>query len=106
MDKHSEEVVKAYDDVIGKKVLSPQGENLGKIEEVVLDKVEGNVRYVALSFGGILGLGDKLFALPWKAITYNKEEEAFILNIDKSRLESAEGFDKNSWPNNPNATWL
>lgn len=85
-------------DVLGKEVKSPQLESLGEIEEIVLDKVSGQTRYVVLSFGGFLGFGEKYFAFPWKSISYNKGEECFILNVDKSRLKEEYGFDKDSWP--------
>jgi hypothetical protein len=86
------------DEVIGVDVKNLQHENLGEIEEIVLDKTKGIVRYVVLSFGGFLGLGDKYFALPWNAIHYDENEECFILNIDKERLKNAPSFDKNNWP--------
>ncbi|WP_347251384.1 PRC-barrel domain-containing protein [Legionella sp.] len=97
MENHSENVVRT-DDVIGKDVKSSNLEDLGKIEEIVLDKVGGQVRYVVLSFGGMLGLGDKYYAFPWKSISYNKDEECFILNVSKDKLDSNKGFDKNNWP--------
>jgi sporulation protein YlmC with PRC-barrel domain len=98
MEQHSDEVVRT-EDVIGKTVLSPIHEKLGQIEEIVLDKVSGQARYVVLSFGGFLGLGDKWFAIPWKAISYDLDEDAFILSIAKEKLDNAPGFDKNHWPN-------
>ncbi|AYK03140.1 PRC-barrel domain-containing protein [Legionella sainthelensi] len=91
------------DDVKGKEVKSPELESLGEIEEIVLDKFTGEARYVVLSFGGFLGLGEKYFAFPWKSISYNKGEECFILNVDKTQLKEEYGFDKEHWPNM--ATW-
>ncbi len=102
MDNHSENIV-CTDDVIGKDVKSAQLESLGEIEEIVLDKVSGQARYVVLSFGGFLGLGDDYFAFPWKSISYNKEEECFILNVSKEKLKREYGFDKDNWPDM--ATW-
>lgn len=104
MEKHSEQVVRTCD-VIGKKVVSPQNEDLGKIEEIVLDKVSGEVHYAVLSFGGFLGLGDKLFALPWKSLNYDTEVDGFVLNVDKERLKSAPGFNKDNWPDFANEAW-
>lgn len=91
------------DDVIGKEVKSPALESLGEVEEIVLDKHTGETKYVVLSFGGFLGLGEKYFAIPWKSISYNDNEDSFILNIDKSQLKEEYGFDKNNWPDM--ATW-
>lgn len=86
------------DDVIGKEVKSLQLESLGQIREIVLDKISGQTRYVVLSFGGFLGFGEDYFAFPWKSISYNKEHECFILNIDKSKLKKEHGFNRNQWP--------
>lgn len=91
--------------VIGVKVLNHHDENLGKVEEIVLDKQTGQVEYAVLSFGGILGLGDKLFALPWKALSYDKDEEAFVVSKSKQVLETAPGFDKKHWPNMASCAW-
>lgn len=98
MEQHSNQVVKTCD-VIGKTVVSHTNEKLGSVEEIVLDKVSGETKYVVLSFGGFLGLGDKLYALPWKSISYDLNEDAFKLSIDKERLKVAPGFDKDNWPN-------
>lgn len=87
------------DDVIGKKVINPSKENLGKIYQIVLDKLTGQTIYVVLETGSFLGLGGKLLALPWNAISYDPNEEAFVLNVSKERLQNAPGFDKDHWPN-------
>ena len=91
-------VVKSSE-VTGVDVKNQSGENLGKINEVVIDKAHGKVSYLVLSFGGILGFGNKFFAIPWNMFTYNEEEDCFILNLDKERLKDAPGFDKDNWPN-------
>lgn len=100
----SEDVVRT-DEIIGVDVVNKGGENLGAIKDIVLDKYEGQVRYVVLSFGGILGMGDKLFALPWKAIHYDESEDSFVLDVDKERLKNAPGFDKDNWPNFSDREW-
>lgn len=97
MENHSENIVRTQD-VIGKDVKSPQLDDLGSIEEIVLDKLNGQVRYVVLSFGGFLGLGDDYFAFPWKSMSYNEEEDCFILNVSKDKLNKEHGFDKDNWP--------
>lgn len=98
------DVVKTSE-VIGVAVINAKKESLGTVYEIVLDKRNGNARYVVLSFGGFLGLGDKLFALPWNAISYDQKEESFILNVDKEKLKNAPSFDKDKWPNMSNAQW-
>lgn len=84
--------------VIGTPVVNAQNEDLGEIKEIMLDTKHGKISYVVLSFGGFLGLGDKLFAIPMDAFTVDTENEKFILNVDKEKLKSAPGFDKDNWP--------
>lgn len=84
---------------------NPQGENLGEIEDVVIDKLDGNVRYAVLSFGGFLGMGDKLFALPWEVLEYNEGQGAYVINVDKETLQNAPGFDENDWPDMTSPDW-
>lgn len=105
MTNHSSKIVKANAEVIGREVRNKNKENLGKVEELVLDKISGNVRYVVLSFGGFLGMGDKLFALPWKQLEYSPEDKAFIISLTKEKLERAPGFDKNNWPDMADPTY-
>jgi hypothetical protein len=91
--------------VIGVNVKNPALEDLGQVEEIMLDKREGTVRYVVLSFGGFLGMGDKLFAIPWNAFHFDPAEDCFILNVDKEKLKNAPGFDKDHWPNTTDRLW-
>ena len=94
--------------ITGSKVLSTAGEELGNLKDVVVDLDEGRITYAVLSFGGFLGLGDKLFAIPWEALIMDMEENTFILDVDKEALKHAPGFDKESWPNDNQyeAGWL
>src|SRR5471030_2521221 len=91
-------VVKASE-VTGVHVKNKAGENLGKINEIVIDKALGKISYLVLDFGGHLGFGNKFFAIPWKVFTYNEEQDCYILNVDKERLKNSPGFDKGNWPN-------
>lgn len=99
------EIVRS-DDVIGVAVENAQGEDLGKVEGLMLDKLEGRVRYVVLSFGGILGIGDKLFALPWHIFSYKPDRQKYVIDIDKDTLKNSPGFDKNAWPLNSDSSKL
>jgi sporulation protein YlmC with PRC-barrel domain len=92
------------DDVLGKEVINPQGENLGQIKDLVVQP-NGQIAYAVLSFGGFLGLGDKLFAVPFEALRLDPEKEHFVLNVTKERLEQAPGFDKDDWPSTSDRTW-
>jgi len=89
----------------GDRVRNSAGEDLGKIEEIMLDVSSGRVAYAVLSFGGFLGMGNKLFAIPWQALTLDEGEHEFILDVDKATLENAPGFDKDNWPNMADPQW-
>lgn len=104
MNDVSSSLIKASQ-VIGVEVTNDANESLGKIEELVLDKFSGEVRYAVLSFGGILGIGDKLFALPWKALDYDPSQQQFVIGIAKATLQEAPGFDKHNWPDFTSKTW-
>ena len=93
------------DTLIGNDVYNHKDEDLGDIKEIMLDVATGKIAYAVLSFGGFLTLGEKLFAVPWSALTLDTEEKRFVLNVDKERLENAPGFDKDSWPNMADASW-
>ena len=89
----------------GDDVQNPAGEDLGKIVELTIDLDSGQVVYAVLSFGGVLGIGDKLFAIPWQALTVDTARKRFILDEDKQRLKDAPGFDQDHWPNMADPEW-
>jgi len=93
------------DTLIGNDVYNLDGEDLGDVKEIMLDVRTGRVSYAVLSFGGFLGIGEKLFAVPWSALTLDTLKKRFTLNVKKDRLESAPGFDSKSWPNMSDQTW-
>ena len=97
--------VLAADTLTGDKVVNLQKEDLGTIEHFMIDVKKGRVAYAVLSFGGFLGMGDKLFAIPWGALAVDTSEEQFILDIDRKVLEGAPGFDKAHWPNMADRAW-
>ena len=82
----------------GDKVCNPEGENLGKIEDFMIDIDSGRIRYAVLSFGGVLGMNNKLFAVPPESLTVDREHHRMVLDVDKDTLEHAPGFDKDNWP--------
>lgn len=81
------------------KVRNHAGIDLGRIEDLIIEVRDGTVGYAVLSFGGLSGFGDRLFAVPWSALTLSPEEHRFILNVDRQRLRHAPGFARNDWPN-------
>jgi sporulation protein YlmC with PRC-barrel domain len=91
--------------LIGDSIVNRTGENLGKIEELMLDVEKGRVAYAVLSFGGFMGMGEKLFAVPFEALTLDASREHFTLDVDKDKLRKAPGFDKNNPPKASDRTW-
>jgi sporulation protein YlmC with PRC-barrel domain len=93
------------DTLLGNDVYNAQDDDLGDIKEIMLDMRTGRVAYAVLSFGGFLGMGEKLFAVPWSALKLDTINKRFVLDASKERLESAPGFDKNDWPDMADTTW-
>lgn len=84
--------------LIGNAVYNLQNEDIGDIKEIMLHVSSGNVEYAVLSFGSFLGIGEKLFAVPWNALKLDTINKRFTLDMDKERLRNAPGFDKDDWP--------
>lgn len=93
------------DTLIGDNVVNAAEENLGDIKEIMLDMQTGQVAYAVLAFGGFLGMGEKLFAVPWQALHLDTVNKRFVLNVDKDRLKTAPGFDKDAWPDMGDLSW-
>jgi sporulation protein YlmC with PRC-barrel domain len=90
--------------IIGMDVVNRQGEKVGDIEDIVLDR-NGNAAYAVVSTGGFLGIGEKLHAIPWRSLQTNTGADKFVLDISKDRLSRAPGFDANNWPNVNDPKW-
>ena len=97
--------IKSVSALGGTKVINKAGKSLGKIEDFVVDLGTGRIAYAVLSFGGFLSSGDKLFAIPIKALKLDLDKEAFILDVYKEQLENAPGFDKSHWPDMADPEW-
>jgi sporulation protein YlmC with PRC-barrel domain len=91
--------------IIGSRVRNQDGENVGKIEDFVMDMETGRIAYAVLSFGGFLGMGDKLFAVPFQSMQFDVEDEEFVLDVNIERLKNAPGFDRNHWPKMGEREW-
>lgn len=89
----------------GDDVYNPSGEKLGSIKELMLDIDNGKVCYAVLSFGGFLSLGEKLFAVPWRALKVDTEKKCFVMDTDEEHMKNAPGFDSNSWPDMADTSW-
>ena|ERR1700679_2563430 len=92
--------------LIGESVINQQNEDLGNIRELVIDAQSGRLAYAVLSFGGFLGMGTKLFAMPWGAFEFSATKNKLVLNVDKEKLKSAPGFEKDAkWPDFSDRAW-
>jgi sporulation protein YlmC with PRC-barrel domain len=94
------------DTLIGNDVVNHEDDDLGDIKEIMLDMRTGRVAYAVLSFGGFLGMGEKLFAVPWQALQLDTVNKRFVLNVSKERLKNAPGFDADHWPDMTDVTWI
>lgn len=90
----------------GDKVVNAAGENLGEIEDLMIDLQDGCIAYCVLSYGGFLGMGDKLFAVPWEAVDVDTENQRFVLDVEEDVLKQAPGFDKGDWPSEPDRSFI
>jgi sporulation protein YlmC with PRC-barrel domain len=93
--------------LIGDKVTNSKGQDLGKVEAIMLDLGSGRVAYVVLSFGRVNWMpNNKLFAVPWSVLSISFHDKKFILNVSEETLKSAPGFDRDKWPDVPDFGWL
>ncbi len=95
------------DTLLGNDVYNAADENLGTIKEFMIDMQGGRIVYAVLSFGGFLGMGDRLFAVPWQALKLDTSNKRFLLGQRraKDKLKKAPGFDKDHWPSMADTTW-
>lgn len=93
------------DTLLGNDVYNKAEEDLGDIKEFMIDMATGRVAYAVLSFGGLLGMGDKLFAVPWPALVLDTVNKRFTLDVAKDVLKGAPGFDQQNWPSMSDKAW-
>jgi sporulation protein YlmC with PRC-barrel domain len=91
--------------ILGANVVNAAKEDLGTIEDVIIDTRTSVVAYAILSFGGFLGVGDKHFAIPWRVLDFHAVEGYAVLNLEKERLENAPGFKAGEWPDMGDVEW-
>jgi hypothetical protein len=91
-------------ELIGMEVKDAAGKDAGKIEDLLVD-ARGDIAYAVVSFGGLLGVGDKLYAVPWDAVMMDREQKVVHLNVNKSVLERAPSFSKDRWPETSDREW-
>lgn len=86
------------DKVNGTSVYNPQGEKLGSIDHLMIDKLSGRVRYAVMEFGGFLGIGTDRYPLPWDSMKYDTGMEGYVVSLAKEQLENAPRFAQNTYP--------
>ena len=89
----------------GERVVNRAGELLGTIEEIMIDVHRGTVAYAVLSCEGLAGPADRLFAVPWAALSREDGRHAFVLDTERSRFARAPGFDRDHWPSMADDRW-
>jgi sporulation protein YlmC with PRC-barrel domain len=89
----------------GNKVMSSDGEHVGKISDIMLDVRGGRVAYAVLSEGGFLGMGTTLHAIPWSALTLDTDEKCFRVDITADQIKNEPGFDTDHWPSMADTQW-
>jgi hypothetical protein len=97
--------VLAASTLAGDSVRNFPGDELGTMVEIMIDIPTGRVAYAVLSFGGILGMGNKLFAVPWSMLSVDEDQKCFMLDVDIKVLEGARGFDRDNWPDMTDMGW-
>lgn len=90
--------VVSSDRVNGTHVYNPNGEKLGTIDSLIIDKLTGKVRYAVMEFGGFLGIGSDLYPLPWDSLKYDPAQGGYIVSVTKERLENAPHFEGGTLP--------
>ena len=91
--------------VEGTSVENPQGENLGVIRDLMIDKISGEVAYAVLKYGSFLGMGGKLFALPWDVLEYDTQRSAYIIDLPEDQLRGAPSYPEDTQPNWSDPAW-
>jgi sporulation protein YlmC with PRC-barrel domain len=79
--------------VKGTAVYSDKGDKIGTVEDVVLDKQSNQIMFAALGFGGLLGVGEKYYPVPWSLLDYQEDKGGYVVPLDKDRLENAPSYD-------------
>jgi sporulation protein YlmC with PRC-barrel domain len=91
--------------VEGTSVVNPHGDDLGHIQEIMIDKISGRVGYAVLKYGSFLGMGGKLFALPWDQLKYDTQRDAYVVNLPEDRLKGGPSYDEGRPPDFDDPQW-
>ncbi|KVC57889.1 PRC-barrel domain-containing protein [Burkholderia stagnalis] len=97
--------VMAAGTLTGDRVYAADGDDVGRIKDIMLDVHSGRIAYAVLASGGTLGIGDKLLAIPWSAFTLDTRQRCLRLAVPAERIRDAPGFDPDHWPETADAQW-
>ena len=86
------------DRVEGTAVYNSSGDKLGSIDDLMIDKISGQVRYAVMEFGGFLGMGTDRYPLPWNMLKYDTSKEGYVVPLDKAKLQGAPRYTDDSVP--------
>ncbi|MCB0317560.1 MAG: PRC-barrel domain-containing protein [Bdellovibrionales bacterium] len=100
------EILLGASSILADHVFNKEGDKLGQVIELMIDPSTASIIYAVMSFGGFMGFGKKLFALPIQRFSIDKSRESLILDISKEELKDAPGFDKNDWPREPQPEFI
>ena len=92
--------------LLGSTVKNPQGKDLGSIKDLVISPEDNRVIYAVLSFGGVLGLGEKAVAMPLSVLKPAAEAKTFVVEMDPERLRTAPEFNQDNWPQMTDPQWI
>jgi hypothetical protein len=95
LDKRETASLIGSDKVEGTPVYRSNGDKVGTIERVMIDKLSGKVAYAVMSFGGFLGIGEDYYPLPWSLLTYNPQLEGYEVNVSEQQLKGAPKYARN-----------
>lgn len=90
---------------VGEIVVNRADEALGELAHLVFDMASGRIAYVVLARGGVLGLGEKLHAIPWSAVTRDAQRQCLVVDIERERIDRAPVFDRSRWPALSDPSW-
>ncbi len=104
-DPAGTDIILSSSTLTGDTVVNPAGDKLGKLEDIMLDIHTGSIAYAVIGFGGFLGMGEKLFAVPWAALSVDTENRQLVIDIERDVLKDAPGFDPDNWPTFADREW-
>lgn len=91
--------------IVGATVRNADQRKIGVIKDLMLDSQRGEIAYAVISFGGVMGVGEKYHAVPWTALSPGENGRFYVLRADKETIANAPGFDKGKWPDIGDPKW-